>query len=200
MKLVIGTTLMLLLSGGSGYARQEPEKDKPAPKEEPKKQEEPRKGQKQEKPQEKAPEKPKQEPDKKPQDRDRAKPAQQNDRSQQQEEHNRTPQPKPAQQQERAQQQAQHGHPSQPSHTDHPNVRRVPEQQYRASFGREHHFHVQRRDDRRFQYSGFWFQYSEPWPGDWDYNDDIYIEDVDGEYYMFNQRRPGVRILVIVAE
>jgi outer membrane biosynthesis protein TonB len=207
MKLVIGTTLLLLLAGAPGYA-QEPDKDKPKEEprkqEEPKKPEEPRKGKQDEpKPQEKPrpQEKPKQEPAKRPDDH--AKPAQQNDRAQQQQPENNRNQQKVqqdrAQEQQRAQQTQQH--------TDHNNarpangnVRRVPEEKFHASFGREHHFHVQRRDDRRFQYSGFWFTYSDPWPGDWDYNDDVYIDDVDGEYYLYNPRHPGVRILVIVAD
>ena len=199
MTLVISTTLMLLLAGAPGYARQEPEKEKPAPQQEPKKQEEPKKDrQKQDKPQEKP--RP-QEPDRQQQDRDRAKqdkPAQQRDHAQP-EDRTRSPQPKPSQQQDRAQQQ-QHGQPADQRSTDQRNVRRVPEERYRANFGREHRFHVERRDDRRFQYSGFWFQYNDPWPGDWDYNDDVYIEDIDGEYYMYNPRHPGVHILVIVAE
>ena len=39
-----------------------------------------------------------------------------------------------------------------------------------------------------------------PWPGDWDYNDDVYIEDVDGQYYLLNPRHPGVRLIVVVGD
>jgi hypothetical protein len=204
MKLLLGTTLALFLVGAPAYA-QEPDKDKPKDepkKEEPKKNEAPKKG-KQEEPREK----PKQEPDRRPEDH--AKPAQQNDHAQQQQqqERNRSEQKVQqdrAQEQQRAQQTQQHtdrNNNARENHAEnHGNVRRIPEEKYRVNFGREHHFHVQRSNDRRFQYSGFWFTYSDPWPGDWDYNDDVYIEEIDGEYYMFNPRHPGIRILVIVAD
>jgi hypothetical protein len=187
MKLFIGTTLLLLLAGAPAFAGQEPDKDKP--KEEPKKQEEPKKAPK-------PAEKPKPEPARQEQDKDRAK----------QQEERKTPPPKPAQHpdnraqdQQRAKQTEQHtdrtAHPEQ-----HGNVRRIPDEKFRASFGREHHFHVERRDDRRFNYSGFWFVYNEPWPGDWDYNDDVYVDYIDGEYYLINPRRPGVHLLIIVSD
>lgn len=185
MKLFIGTTLLLLLAGAPAYSGQEPDKDKP--KQEPKKQDEPRNNPK-------PSEKPKPEPARQEQDKDRAK----------QQEERKFPPPKPAQREERAQEQQRakqtEQHSDRDAHQQHANVRRLPEATVRASFGREHHFHVERRDDRRFNYSGFWFTYSEPWPGDWDYNDDVYIEDIDGEYYLINPRHSGVRLLVIVAD
>jgi hypothetical protein len=202
MKLILGTTLALLLTGASAYA-QEPDKDKPKEEtkkqEEPKKGEEPRKGKQDEpKPQEKS----KQQPDRRPDDH--AKPAQQNDRAQQQQQEDRnrnqqrtTQQDRP-QEQQRAQQTEQHRDSDRGNNGGH--GRRVPEAQFRASFGREHHFRVARNDNRRFNYGGYYFQYSEPWPSDWDYNDDVYIDDIDGEYYLINPRHPGVRILVIVAD
>jgi hypothetical protein len=186
MKFFIGTTLLLLLAGAPAFAGQEPDKDKP--KEEPRKQEEPKKAPK-------PAEKPKPEPARQQQEnKDRAK----------QEEERKAPPPKPAQHpdnraqdQQRAKQTEQHtdrnAHPEQ-----HRNARRIPDEKFRASFGREHHFHVERRDDRRFNYGGFWFVYDEPWPGDWDYNDDVYVDYIDDEYYLINPRRPGVRLLVIV--
>ena len=183
MKLFIGTTVLLLLAGAPALAGQEPDKDKP--KEEPRKQEEPKKAPK-------PAEKPKPQPAAHPHDNNHPKP----------EAEHKTPPPKPAQHpdnraqdQQRAKQTEQHSdHNAQQQH------RRVPEATFRASFGHEHHFHVERRDDRRFNYSGFWFTYAEPWPGDWDYNDDVYIEDVDGQYYLLNPRRPGVRLIVVIGD
>jgi hypothetical protein len=55
-----------------------------------------------------------------------------------------------------------------------------------------------RRDDRRFQFGGFWFTYSEPWPVEWAYTDDVYVDYIDGEYYLIDLRHPGVRLLLIV--
>ena len=46
----------------------------------------------------------------------------------------------------------------------------------------------------RFQYSGYWFGYNEPWPSGWGYNDDVYVEYVGGAYYMYNRRHPGFHI------
>ena len=202
MKLVIGIALAVLLAGASGYA-QEPDKDKP--KEEPKKHEEPKKGEdrkgKQDEPT--PAERPRQEPDRRP--ADHARPAQQNDRTQQQQEERnrnqqRTTQQDRAPDQQRARQTEQHSDRDAGGHENRGNARRIPQEKYRASFGREHHFHVERRDDRRFNYGGYRFIYSDPWPGDWDYGDDVYVEEIDDEYYLFNPRHPGVRILVIVAE
>jgi hypothetical protein len=183
MKLFIGTTLLLLLAGGPVFAGQEPDKDKP--KEEPKKQEEPKKAPR-------TAEKPKQEPVRQQEEnKDRAK----------QEEERKTPPPKAAQRDDRAQEQQRAKQTEQHSDRNaHEERRRVPEATFRVSFGSAHHFHVERRDDRRFNYGGYWFVYNEPWPGDWDYNDDVYIEDVDGEYYLLNPRHPGVRLLVIVGD
>jgi hypothetical protein len=56
------------------------------------------------------------------------------------------------------------------------------------------------RGDRRFNYGGYYFQYSEAWPSDWDYNDDVYIDYIDGNYYLINPRHPGVRLLVVIVD
>jgi hypothetical protein len=60
---------------------------------------------------------------------------------------------------------------------------------------------VRRSDDRRFNYGGYYFQYTDAWPSDWNYdNDDVYIDYIDGEYYLINPRHPGVRLLVVIAD
>lgn len=186
MKLFIGTTILLLLAGAPVFAGQEPDKDKP--KEEPKKQEEPHKATK-------PAEKPKSQPAAHPQENNHAKQA----------EERKSPPPKPAQHQDNRAQDQQRAkqteqHTDRDVHQEHANVRRVPEAKFRASFGREHHFHVERRDDRRFNYGGYWFVYNQPWPGDWDYNDDVYIDYIDGEYYLIDPRHSGVRLLVVVGD
>ena len=83
--------------------------------------------------------------------------------------------------------------------------RRIPDDQFRTHFGREQHFHVQR--DRVVNvsqpvvvYGGYSWQLAEPWPSDWSYDDDCYIDDVDGEYFMFDAFHPGIRIAVFIAE
>ena len=80
--------------------------------------------------------------------------------------------------------------------------RRIADEHFRARFGREHHFAVRHitvvDGQRRFAYGGYNFALVEPWPHGWGYSDDVYIDFVDGTYYLFNLRHPGVRIAVNV--
>jgi len=75
---------------------------------------------------------------------------------------------------------------------------RIPDTSYRAHFGQGHSFHVGHPQMiggyNRFQYGGYWFGFNEGWPVGWDYNDDFYVEYIDGVYYMFNVRHPGFRL------
>jgi hypothetical protein len=80
---------------------------------------------------------------------------------------------------------------------------RIPDDRFRASFGREHHFHVERariinQAQPEFVYSGYTFQLADPWPAEWSYDDDCYIDYVDDDYYLFDAYHPGIRILVFV--
>ncbi len=79
---------------------------------------------------------------------------------------------------------------------------RVPEEQFRAHFGRQHTFVINRPviiDNRpRFQYSGYWFEIVDVWPADWAYTDECYIDYVDDGYYLFNPYHPGLRLAVFV--
>ena len=82
---------------------------------------------------------------------------------------------------------------------------RIPDDRFRSNFGREHHFHIESRPVivegvPRFQYGGYWFEMAQPWPTDWVYTDDYYIDYVDGDYYMYDPRFPSARILVYVIE
>lgn len=80
---------------------------------------------------------------------------------------------------------------------------RIPEEKFRASFGREHHFHVQRAQivnqaQPQFIYGGYTFVLQQTWPSEWSYDDDCYIEYVDGDYYLYDVYHPGIQILVFV--
>ena len=82
---------------------------------------------------------------------------------------------------------------------------RIPDDRFHANFGREHHFRIGQRPvivegAPRFQYGGYWFELAQPWPTDWVYTDDFYIDYLDGDYYMYDPRFPAVRILVYVIE
>jgi len=80
--------------------------------------------------------------------------------------------------------------------------RRIADEHFRAHFGREHHFairHVDVVEGRpHFAYGGYRFEIAQPWPGGWAYTDDTYIDYVDGGYFLFNVRHPGVRVAVTV--
>ena len=79
---------------------------------------------------------------------------------------------------------------------------RIPEARFRSNFGREHQFHMGNPvlvgGYSRFQYGGFWFGFVQPWPTGWYYTDDVYIDYVDGGYYMFDPYYPGARFAISV--
>jgi hypothetical protein len=75
---------------------------------------------------------------------------------------------------------------------------RIPDDHYRANFGHGHSFHMIRPQMisgyQRFQYGGYWFGFNQGWPSGWSYDDDVYVEYVGGEYYMYDLRHPGIHI------
>ena len=80
---------------------------------------------------------------------------------------------------------------------------RIPDDKFRAHFGREHHFHVQRaeivnRAQPQFLYAGYTFELGQAWPADWSYDDDCYIEYVGDNYYLYDLNHPGIQVLVFV--
>ena len=83
-------------------------------------------------------------------------------------------------------------------HDEH--ARRIDDAHFRAHFGHDHHFairHVEIVGGRpHFAYGGYNFEIVDAWPHGWSYNDNCYIDFVDGGYYLFNLRHPGVRISV----
>ncbi len=86
---------------------------------------------------------------------------------------------------------------------------RIPEDRFRAHFGRGHWFRVHSAPVivvggyPRFQYGGFWFSVVDPWPEYWSRTwyetDDVYVDYVNDGYYMYNRRHPGVAIAVNIA-
>jgi hypothetical protein len=73
---------------------------------------------------------------------------------------------------------------------------RIPDDHFKSNFGREHTFHVSEGDYRnhRFQYGGYWFVFSDPWPSNWLYTQDVYVIEIDGVYYLCNAMYPGINI------
>lgn len=79
---------------------------------------------------------------------------------------------------------------------------RIPDDKFRASFGHDHKFKVQRPTTvggrPQFQYGGYTFFIEDAWPAGWAYTDDCYIDYIDGEYFLFDLAHPGVRIALEV--
>ena len=77
---------------------------------------------------------------------------------------------------------------------------RIPDDRYKANFGREHTFHVSQGDygNRRFQYGGYSFGFVGAWPTNWLYTQNVYVIDIDGVYYLCNPMYPGINIALSV--
>jgi hypothetical protein len=79
---------------------------------------------------------------------------------------------------------------------------RIPDDKFRAHFGRSHTVVINQpvivEGQPRFQFGGYWFVISDPWPAEWAYTDDCYIDYVDGEYFLFDLLHPGVRVALFV--
>jgi hypothetical protein len=223
----INTTALFLLLGIAvpAIARQEKpeEKARPAPKEQqakPAPRQEEAKAPKQEpaKPEKQQEAKaPKPQQNAKPEKQQQAnapRPAQSKPQKQQQAAASKQEPAKPAKQQQARQQQAKYA-PPQRSQQEisrqraKPAVRlsartntRIPDDRFRSNFGTDHRFRIGNPvlvgGYSRFQYGGFWFGFVQPWPAGWYYTDDVYIDYVDGGYYMFNPYYPGVRFSISV--
>jgi hypothetical protein len=78
----------------------------------------------------------------------------------------------------------------------------IPDNQFHAHFGRAHTVVINQpvivEGQPRFQFGGYWFIIAAPWPGDWLYTDQCYIDYVDGEYVLFDLLHPGVSIELTV--
>ncbi len=123
------------------------------------------------------------------------------------------PQTKPVRQQERTnpaeQQHAQRTTAEEQRQRAEPALRlsarnngRIPDDRFRSNFGRGHDFRIGSPrmvgGYSRFQYGGYWFGFVQPWPVGWYYTDDVYIDYVDGGYYLCNPSYPGVRVGISV--
>jgi hypothetical protein len=77
----------------------------------------------------------------------------------------------------------------------------IPDDKFRAQFGREHHFNARSvivRGQPRFQYGGYSFELIDAWPAEWVDTDDCYIEYIDGNYYLIDLLHPDIRLAVFV--
>jgi len=76
----------------------------------------------------------------------------------------------------------------------------ISEARFHSSFGRDHTFHVNRAEFAggagRFQYGGYWFNILEPWPAGWLYTDNVYVDYLNGGYFLCDPYHPGVYISI----
>lgn len=79
---------------------------------------------------------------------------------------------------------------------------RIPEDRFRANFGRTHTFSIGHpvvvSGTPRFQYGGYWFVIAQPWPVGWAYTDVVYVDFIGGGYYLLSPVHPGVQISINV--
>jgi hypothetical protein len=79
---------------------------------------------------------------------------------------------------------------------------RIPDDRFRSISGRSHVFHmgspVMVGGYSRFQYGGYWFGFVQPWPAGWYYTDNVYIDYVDGGYYLYDPYYPDARFAITV--
>ena len=78
----------------------------------------------------------------------------------------------------------------------------IPDDKFRAHFGRQHTVVIRQpvivEGQPRFQFGGYWFVIADPWPADWSYMDDCYVDYIDGEYFLFDLLHPEVRVVLFV--
>ena len=208
LKYILGGAALSLILAGTAYPQQEQEKEKPK-QEEQKPAEKPKTQQKQDQQSAKQQQGEQKQEQKNEQKQEKQSARQQGEQPKQSEQPNRERQDQQKQvtrqqqdeqkQQQRQQQQVakqQHGD-DRDQHSDHGHGR-IPDDRFRSSFGREHHFRVGHFDNRRFQYGGYWFSFNEGWPVGWAYSDDFYIDFIDGQYYLIDLSHPGVQLLLVV--
>jgi hypothetical protein len=79
---------------------------------------------------------------------------------------------------------------------------RIPDDRFRSNFGRGHEFRIGSPSlvggYSRFQYGGYWFGFVQPWPVGWYYTDDVYVDYINGGYYLCNPYYPGAQVSISV--
>ena len=79
---------------------------------------------------------------------------------------------------------------------------RIPDKDLKAHFGHQHRFAAKQvittrtivPNQTRFVYSGYTFVFLEPWPVGWGWDDDVYIDYINGGYYLLDPFHPGVQV------
>jgi hypothetical protein len=93
-------------------------------------------------------------------------------------------------------------HDQQPARSEGRQGGHIPDDRFRANFGRQHTFTIRHpvivEGTPRFQYGGYWFVIVQPWPVGWAYTDVVYVDYIDGVYYLLSPVHPGVQISINV--
>lgn len=78
----------------------------------------------------------------------------------------------------------------------------IPEEKFHSSFGRQHTFVVSRptvvSGQPQFVYGGYTFNIIDAWPADWSYSDQVYVDYVDGQYFLYDLAHPGMQVAIVV--
>ena len=82
----------------------------------------------------------------------------------------------------------------------------IPDPKFKANFGKQHAFKVNQvitqttvvAGQTQFVYGGYTFVFLDPWPAEWLFTDDCYIDYVDDEYFLFDVFHPGIRVALFV--
>jgi hypothetical protein len=82
----------------------------------------------------------------------------------------------------------------------------IPDDKFRASFGRQHTFKVNRVINQttivpgqtQFVTGGFTFVVLDPWPSEFLVTDDCFIDFIDGDYFLVDVFHPEVRVALLV--
>jgi hypothetical protein len=79
----------------------------------------------------------------------------------------------------------------------------IPDNTFHQNFGRQHTFVVNQpvivAGRPQIVYGGYTFVFIDPWPVEWAYTDNCYIDYIDGEYFLFDLLHPGIRIALFVS-
>lgn len=79
---------------------------------------------------------------------------------------------------------------------------RIPDDRFKAHFGREHHFHIGHPEilegHPHFSYGGYSFIIVQAWPADWGYDHDVYVIDDGSVYYLCDVAHPSVQLELTV--
>lgn len=82
----------------------------------------------------------------------------------------------------------------------------IPEPKFKTSFGQQHKFAVNQVVTQRtivagqtqFVYSGYTFIIDDPWPAEWAFTDDCYIDYINDEYVLVDVLHPGIYVTLLV--